>query len=227
MKNEEDKYLVKKNIVEGASRLFLKYGCKKVTMDQISQELHISKRTIYEIFDDKRDLLKACISAMSELFVKKPTQNDDNETVLLMMLASAHNHSKAMEKHALMVNDLRTYYPEIYEMFHHKSHQILVEGLTDTLAKQKAKGRIREDIDPNEAALTILGLARLNRERDFFGDKGIEERTKILSDVIYTYMRGIMTVDTIISYENRKEEMFERFRKHEADSKPHSLLMTD
>ena len=49
-------------IIGGAAELFRIYGIKAVTMDMIANHLGISKRTIYERFNDKDALLYAVIS---------------------------------------------------------------------------------------------------------------------------------------------------------------------
>ena len=50
---------MKKEIINIASILFLQYGCKNVTMDDIANEMSISKKTIYTYFKNKTDLVKA------------------------------------------------------------------------------------------------------------------------------------------------------------------------
>lgn len=52
---------VRSRIIEGASRMFFSRGIKCVRMDDIANELGVSKRTIYEQFSDKELLLKTCI----------------------------------------------------------------------------------------------------------------------------------------------------------------------
>lgn len=53
-------------IVEYAMTEFYKRGIKAVKMDEISQGLHVSKRTVYEIFGDKEEMLLAGIKARKE-----------------------------------------------------------------------------------------------------------------------------------------------------------------
>lgn len=50
---------LKRKIVDYAMAEFFKRGIKAVKMDEISQGLHVSKRTVYEIFGDKEELLLA------------------------------------------------------------------------------------------------------------------------------------------------------------------------
>lgn len=48
-------------VIEVATRLFHTQGIKNVTMDDIAHALTMSKRTLYQIFADKEDLLLACV----------------------------------------------------------------------------------------------------------------------------------------------------------------------
>lgn len=57
---------LKTKIIETSLELFLQKGCKSVTMDHIARENGISKRTLYENFTDKSQLLEDCIGLMHE-----------------------------------------------------------------------------------------------------------------------------------------------------------------
>ena len=48
-------------ILERAVAVYMKYGIKSVTMDDLSQELGMSKKTIYKYFADKNDLIQSII----------------------------------------------------------------------------------------------------------------------------------------------------------------------
>ena len=55
----------KERIIEGAADLFKTYGIKSVTMDYLASHLGISKRTIYEVFSDKDELLVEVLTRMA------------------------------------------------------------------------------------------------------------------------------------------------------------------
>ena len=57
---------LKSRIIDYAMDEFYKRGIKAVKMDEISQGLHVSKRTVYEIFGDKEELLLAGMKARDE-----------------------------------------------------------------------------------------------------------------------------------------------------------------
>ena len=55
------------NILQQVSDLYLKYGIKSVTMDDVARELGISKKTLYECVKDKNDL----VSKFLEFYMRK------------------------------------------------------------------------------------------------------------------------------------------------------------
>ena len=62
---------LKSRIIDYAMDEFFKRGIKAVKMDEISQGLHVSKRTVYEIFSDKEELLLAGLKARDEQMRKQ------------------------------------------------------------------------------------------------------------------------------------------------------------
>src|SRR5690554_8192765 len=54
---------VKERIVQEACRFFLNEGVRRITMDEVARRLGMSKRTIYEHFRDKTELLHCCMLA--------------------------------------------------------------------------------------------------------------------------------------------------------------------
>ena len=58
--------VLQSKIIKLATIQFQKLGCKRITMDHLAADLHISKRTLYEIFAAKEDLLLACFRHLLE-----------------------------------------------------------------------------------------------------------------------------------------------------------------
>ena len=57
---------LKEKILQVSLREFMKHGIRAVKMDDIASLLTISKRTLYEVYSNKEDLLLDCIKQMSE-----------------------------------------------------------------------------------------------------------------------------------------------------------------
>ena len=56
----------KEYIIERTSQMFVASGIKAVRMDDIAQTLGVSKRTLYEMFGDKEELLYLCMTHFLE-----------------------------------------------------------------------------------------------------------------------------------------------------------------
>ena len=58
--------MLKERILEQAGKLFYLYGIKNVSMDDLASTLGVSKRTIYENFKDKEDILNSFLMSVKE-----------------------------------------------------------------------------------------------------------------------------------------------------------------
>ena len=56
---------IREKIIEEATKQFLIYGIRNVTMDSIAAALGISKRTVYENFKDKNELVYVCLDTLA------------------------------------------------------------------------------------------------------------------------------------------------------------------
>ena len=57
--------VTKEEIIHATQELIARNGIRAVRVDEIAQTLGISKRTLYEMFTDKNDLVGACLDYMS------------------------------------------------------------------------------------------------------------------------------------------------------------------
>ena len=106
----------KEIIVEKASQMFVNQGIKAVRMDDIAQELSISKRTLYEMFGDKEELIYQSIGLfISQGVERRKQQCEELDNVLEIMLLSLRD----MINHAPIANrmrrNLQRFYPSVYE----------------------------------------------------------------------------------------------------------------
>lgn len=66
-----DEALLRREIINFTRTKIIKQGMRRINMDLIAREMHISKRTLYVVFNDKQNLLSACISEMKEEYTRK------------------------------------------------------------------------------------------------------------------------------------------------------------
>jgi AcrR family transcriptional regulator len=136
-------------IIQGGGELFLTAGIKSVTMDDIAKHLGMSKKTIYQFFKDKNELVIA--------LVKKKLQQDEDqmcdiigksanviEEMINMMKCSEEIFSRI---NPIVIHDLQKYHPEAWQHFQSFKADVIVHTLEELLTKGINQGYIRPDID--------------------------------------------------------------------------------
>jgi AcrR family transcriptional regulator len=136
-------------IILGGEELFLKAGIKSVTMDDIARHLGMSKKTIYQFFKDKNELVVA--------LVKKKLQEDEDqmcdiikqsgnviEKMINMMKCSEEIFSRI---NPIVIHDLQKYHSDAWREFQNFKSGVLMRTLEDLLSEGIKQGYIRADID--------------------------------------------------------------------------------
>lgn len=184
----------RERIIQTAIRLFRENGIRPVTMDWIASEAGVSKRTIYELFSDKSDLLGVCISEINRLNVEelhRIRRNSCNIIDTIKKLGEFHIQT-LQTYHPRFFLDIQKFFPKAWNQMNqdrerHSRAEIL------TLLKEGIKeGLIRTDLHLQVVGRIIYELFRLaftletdHREN---GDRRI-----IFNNLIINYFRGIAT----------------------------------
>jgi len=136
-------------IIQGGEELFLMAGIKSVTMDDIAKHLGMSKKTIYQFFKDKNELVMG--------LVKKKLQEDEDQMCALIsksgnVIEEMINMMKCSEEifsriNPIVIHDLQKYHPEAWQQFQDFKAGVIVRTLEELLTKGIQQGYIRPDID--------------------------------------------------------------------------------
>ncbi|WP_430973227.1 TetR/AcrR family transcriptional regulator [Sunxiuqinia rutila] len=139
---------VRDRIIEEATRLFFKFGIRSVTMDDIAVGIGISKRTVYENFKDKTELVYTC---MRVLMQKQEQKNQEvmsrSGNVIEILLTSMREGIKAINSISpLFFHDLKKYYPEIWKPLHEENQKKNYNQIYTQLRKGINEGLFRKEI---------------------------------------------------------------------------------
>lgn len=139
-----------KNIVKTAEALFIKYGIRGVSIDDICNQLHISKKTFYTEFSQKEDVVREVHSHLqqkrrksAEEFVMQP-QNNVVDCIMLYRQPAQYEMAK---KHELFAYELVKYYPDILKEYLDSRAADIKLHLEDTLREGVETGYFRSDLD--------------------------------------------------------------------------------
>jgi len=107
-------------ILDGSLRLFSELGVKAVRMDDIAAELGISKRTIYELFADKRDIVAQSL----EYFALKNQMGTSGQiaadNIIQEMINMLRWWESTAETTTRFVKDVYRFYPDLYMQFNER-----------------------------------------------------------------------------------------------------------
>ena len=108
---------LKERIIKQAGELFYQYGIKSVSMDDLASSLGISKRTLYENFKDKEDVLLSYLISIrdyrNDRIVELIEQSSNIVEVFLYFIDFHKNKKMPSTK---FYEDIYKYYPRIYKL---------------------------------------------------------------------------------------------------------------
>lgn len=132
-----------------ATEMFLAQGYKTVTMDDIASELSISKKTIYQFYSSKPELIEKSLGYLNQKFIEKLEQTlANNHNAIEEIVFSHQNIEKifAIDTSASLYQ-LNKYYPKVCEKqkaFHRKKYLHIIQR---NLEKGVKEGVYRSSID--------------------------------------------------------------------------------
>jgi len=136
-------------IIIKASELFLSLGFKSITMDDIANEMGISKKTIYKYFNNKEILVDNCASYIHEKIstsicaITNLSYNAIEENFAIKnMFKEIFKKSNTSPMH-----QLQKYYPNIYNKVVSNEFQVFEECVGNNLKKGIEEGLYRKNIE--------------------------------------------------------------------------------
>ncbi len=185
---------MKDKILNKATEMFLNLGFKSVTMDDIATELGVSKKTIYNHFSNKTDLVEEVTSAVFVFVcdgIDLICSKEDNPIDELYEIKRFSMEYLKNEKSSPQYQ-LQKYYPKIYATLKSKQFDVMQECVIENLRRGVAQGFYRDTIDLGFISRIyfngIMGL----KDVDLFPLKQFSMNT-IMSFYLEYHLRGICT----------------------------------
>ncbi|MBR1644508.1 MAG: TetR/AcrR family transcriptional regulator [Bacteroidales bacterium] len=154
----EDREL-QQRIVHAAQKLFFEKGLREVTMDDVSHELRISKRTLYQVVRDKEELILLCYQADAD--EQEETLNrhlEANDDVLDILLKQIEHRISQIASIPLSAIAEMAKYPRLIEAVR-KRHHDNEERVLRFIKAGVEQGLIEPDIDFRVLLRTLNSMA--------------------------------------------------------------------
>ena len=194
-------------LLDKAADLFLRYGVKSISMDDLARELGVSKKTIYQQVENKNDLVgkvmarqienKRC--AMADIVADSADAVDEMVRIARHVLSTFRHLSQST------LYDLKKYYRNIWDNWEvfHKSH--LYNEIKRNIEKGIEEGLYRPDLEPEIIARLYVAKAVALTDEDIFPSNTFP-REMVFRQYTRYHMRGILSAEGLKRFEMYLQE---------------------
>lgn len=201
---------MKEKILKGAEELFFKYGIKNITMDEIARHLGMSKKTIYQYFKDKDEVVHSLILEKIEedkaIFAKTYRESENIVVEAFALMKNMRDILKSINP--ILFHELFKFYPQSWKEFEKFKNDFVLENIESSLRRGQEQGLVRADIN-----IKILSKMRLeNIDLAFFGSAFPMDKYNLLDVQVQMtehFLYGVCTLKghkLINKYKNIVEE---------------------
>jgi AcrR family transcriptional regulator len=185
---------VKEEILTASVDLFMQYGIRSVTMDDIARHLSISKKTIYQFFKDKEEIIMLATKAHIEKEERDFKEIDRSSSNAIEHL---HKISLCMRERIRNLNpsllyDLQKYYKKAWAVYQDFKDKVIYESLIKLLNQGKNEGFFRENINPGILAILRIEEIQMSFNNEVFSNDKYDLK-EIHEQLFDHFMYGILT----------------------------------
>ncbi|MEN9511581.1 MAG: hypothetical protein RLZZ370_1400 [Bacteroidota bacterium] len=174
--------------------MFMRFGIRSVTMDDVARETSISKKTLYRCFRDKDDLVQKTIEQHLKAIEEKMDELDlqEGDAVSTTLAIANFICSDHRELNPALIFDLKKYHSDSYAIFTRKRDQLISARVLDNLQKGINTGLYRKDLNPTLISRFYINSVGSLFETDSF--PGMEfDFVSRYRELIRYHLHGIVT----------------------------------
>ncbi|SDR98048.1 DNA-binding transcriptional regulator, AcrR family [Christiangramia echinicola] len=198
---------VRDDILNTAAEMFLNYGFKSVTMDDIAERMGISKKTIYTHYSTKSKLVLATSHHVFENIncgieqIREKKQNPIKENFEIKRFVIHHLKDEKTSPHF----QLQKYYPKAFESLKNKQFELLDNCISDNINRGIESGDYRKDM-PIEfiSRIHFVGMMGIKDTNLFPVEK--YSHAKLMDYFLEYHLRAICTPKGIETLEELLNE---------------------
>jgi AcrR family transcriptional regulator len=174
--------------------LFMKFGIKSITMDDVAAELGISKKTLYQWFTSKDDLvvkvLEHHISREKTSCLQMASQARNAIEEIFILLDS--NSQELAQMKTNIINDLQKYHRDAWELIRKFQYDFVYKVIRENLIRGREEGYYRPDFDIDIVAKLHLATAFTLFDPQIFPE-GQGSKVTLFREYMMHYLHGIVS----------------------------------
>ena len=185
---------MKEKILDTATDLFLTRGFKSVTMDDLAEEMGISKKTIYSHFSNKTALVEQCTLHLFHKIAngidcicsqgKNPIEELFEIKQFAMMNLKDEKSSPQYQ--------LKKYYPRIYSTLHQKQFEVVKDCVRSNIVRGMELGIYRDNLNVDFIARIYFASLTSLKDDSLFPRHSFP-MVQLMDEYLEYHLRGITT----------------------------------
>lgn len=185
---EKDEFLKK------VLQLFIINGAKTLTMDDIAKELKISKKTLYQKYQNKENLLEEILTYNIEKVLNRMRnlENEIENAVERMFARDEQIENASKTNDSILLRQLIKYYPQIFNKHMLYFSDKLSEILVQNIERGRAQGFYRKDFDAHFYSKLYFQMTMTYDNSPFLDTQEIS-RSRYQQESLLFYMNAITT----------------------------------
>ncbi len=192
-------------ILRKSALVFMKYGIRSISMDDICRELSISKKTLYQFVESKNDLVEKILDYVL-IESHRCDQLKTGNAIDKILEVSKHVFETLRNFNPAVTFDLQKFYPEQYRKIQQKHHDIVYRDTVENIKAGIEEGLYRENIEVElEAHLYANKLEQIT-SIEFMSTHEFSFE-KIFAVMFEGHIRSIANPKGIEYFENKKNSL--------------------
>jgi len=154
-----DELEIRDRILQKAEEMFINFGISRVTMDELAQELGMSKKTVYKYFENKEHLIKEIIKAKkceNGDVIEKIISDDSLDFIDKLKRLMTHLSEMSKQLRKPLIDDLTRSYPNIFKNISDFRKNYALAEFEKLIAQGIDEGFFRPDISKEIVVLVYI-----------------------------------------------------------------------
>jgi AcrR family transcriptional regulator len=208
---------IKNKILRGAEELFMKFGVRSVSMDDVARHLSVSKKTIYQYFADKDELITSVSKSHMErdkVEFEKIHADAANAIDELVKISEAMARDFKNMNPALLY-DLQKFHPNAWNVWLDYKNDYIRQSVVRNLKQGISEGYFRPEVNTE-----VLAILRINTVELGFSDQLFPpdrfDLVDVQMQVFEHFILGLLT--------DKGRKLYDRYKTKESRTQETSIL---
>ena len=195
---------IKQVIFKNVGALYLKFGIRSVTMDDVASEFGISKKTLYQYFSDKKEL----VSEVIDFYLENPAFDFSKQKYANAIDGMFDIRAHVVKLFQFFNNnveyDLKKLYPDLYKKIYEAKRKRILDNTITNITQGIEQGMYRQELDAVLMAKLQVGrmLLIFNPDHKVFEENEIVS-IEVFDKVMDYHMHGVCTPEGIDYYKKQ------------------------